>query len=156
VQAKARRYTIKDWLKPEKLRQIEEWSTKGWTQAEISKAVGVSHSTFSGWVGKYPEIRDAYRKGAELTDDKVEQALLKRALGYDHPQEKTTVELLPDGGRRQKVEKSTTHVPPDPTSIIFWLKNRRASEWRDRREMELAGLVGMVQIIDNIPDTNPD
>jgi transposase-like protein len=156
MQAKARRYTIKEWLKPDKLRQIAAWSTKGMTQAEIAKTIGVADSTFKGWIGKYPEIKDAYREGAEQTDDKVEQALLRRALGYDHPVEKTMVELLPDGGRRQKVEKTTTHIPPDPTSMIFWLKNRRASEWRDRREMELAGLVGMVQIIDNIPDTNPD
>lgn len=63
-------------------------------------------------------------------DLQVENALLKRALGYDY-EETVTVELT--GGRKQ-TRKMTKHMAADVTAQIFWLKNRRPDRWRDKVE----------------------
>lgn len=50
---------------------------------------------------------------------------------------------------RERIElfQNEREVPPDTTAAIFWLKNRKPDEWRDRKETELSGGVG-VQVSD--------
>ena len=71
---------------------------------------------------------EALKKGKEIVDIQVENALLKRALGYEYMEER--VEISEKDGR--KVIQMTKTVPPDTTAQIFWLKNRRPDQWRDK------------------------
>ena len=61
--------------------------------------------------------------------------MLKRALGYEFKE--TTQELTEDGMRVTKV--ITKQQAPDTTAQIFWLKNRKPDEWRDKKETEVSG-----------------
>lgn len=66
-------------------------------------------------------------KGKEIVDIKVENALLKRALGYTYTEVKK--EDTVNGTAKVTVTEKT--MPPDVAAIIFWLKNRKPEVWRE-------------------------
>ena len=79
-------------------------------------------------------------KEKEVVDIEVENALLKRALGYEYIEER--VESGKDGNKKFiKTVQVTKHVPPDTTALIFWLKNRRPKNWRDKQQLEHSGSI---------------
>ena len=114
------------WLEPESLILLEGWARDGLTDEQISKKIGISRSTLNDWKAKYSDISDTLKRGKEVVDIQVENALLKRALGYEYTEEK--VEISEKDGR--KVTQTVKHVAPDTTAQIFWLKNRRPEKWR--------------------------
>lgn len=83
-----------EWLTPEGLLIIEGWARDGLIDEQIAKNIGISRSTLSVWKTKYPDISDALKKGKEVVDREVENALLKRALGYRYTE--TTKEAVKD------------------------------------------------------------
>lgn len=128
-----------EWLEPEKLILIEGWARDGLTDKQIAEEkIGVSERTFTDWKSKHSAISSALKKGKEVVDRMVENALLKRALGYRYKE--TTRELITDkqtGISELVVTKVVEkEVVPDTTAQIFWLKNRKPEEWRDKREVE--------------------
>lgn len=117
----------KEWLEGDNLTLLEGWARRGLTDAQIAHNMGISAKTICEWKSKYSEFREALKKGKEVVDIEVENALLKRALGYYY-EEETTEES--DGSTRTRTVKR--HMPPDTTAQIFWLKNRRPDLWRDK------------------------
>lgn len=115
------------WLEPEGLQLLEGWARDGLTDEQIADNMGISTSTLYDWKNKYSEISEALKKGKEIVDIQVENALLKRALGYSYSE----VTTEKDGNKiKQKITKK--QVIPDTTAQIFWLKNRRPDKWRDK------------------------
>lgn len=100
------------------------------TDEDIADFIGVSVRTLYKWKLRHPELGHALKRTREEVDAQVEQSLFRRATGYSHK----AVKMFQAGG--QVIEKKyTEHYPPDPTSMIFWLKNRQPEKWRDRREI---------------------
>ena len=122
------------WLTPDGLLLLEAWARDGLTMEQIAEKCGVSRSTLSEWRKLYPDISDALKRNADIVDTEVENALLKRALGYSYKE--TTRELKRDrktGEYKLTVTKEVTkQVVPDTTAQIFWLKNRRPDQWRSK------------------------
>ena len=118
---------INDWLENDKLILLEGWAKSGLTDEQIAKNIGINRTTLYDWKKKEVNIADALKKGKEVIDFEVENALLKRALGYEY-EEKT----YENGILTKKVKK---HVAPDTTAQIFWLKNRQVKKWRDKVEI---------------------
>lgn len=115
-----------------KLFLVENWAKDGLTDEEIAKRLGIATSTFYEYKLNYPEFSESLKRGKEVVDYEVEQSLLKRALGY------TYVEITrePDSEGVMRITKETTKtVAPDTTAQIFWLKNRKPVEWRDKQEI---------------------
>ena len=133
------RYT--EWLTQEGQMKLEAWARDGLTDEQISHNMGCNIRTFYVWKKNHPQIDAALRAGKEVVDIQVENALFKRAIGYDYEEVKTTIETLPDGEKRQRAERTRKHVAGDVTAQIFWLKNRKQTVWRDRRETQLSGSV---------------
>lgn len=133
------------WLTPEGLLKLEGWARDGLTEEQIAYNMGIGYSTLQAWKNKYKDILDTLKKGKEVVDRQVENALLKRALGYKYTE--VTKERI-DGSLvvTKEVEKE---VVPDTTAQIFWLKNRKPNEWRDKQNVELEGEIG-VNIIDDV------
>lgn len=121
-----------DWLEPEGLLKIEGWARDGLIDEQIAKNMGISPATFYEWKNKFPEFSEALKKGKEVVDREVENALLKRALGYEYTEQKIVMSEK-DGVR---TEKTVKQVVPDVTAQIFWLKNRRPDLWRDKQQIE--------------------
>jgi transposase-like protein len=105
----------------------------GHTLKELAVCFGVVESTISKWVEEHPEFSDSIKRGREDFDTgRVEKALAYRACGYSHPTEEIKVvdgEII-----RVPVIK---HYPPDPVSMIFWLKNRQPAKWRDKTDVAM-------------------
>jgi len=123
---------IDEWLEKDKLILLEGWARDGLTHAQIAKNMGIGLTTLKEWRKKQEAIETALKKGKEVVDIEVENALLKKALGY-------TIQV-----REQKIDKDgcvhdlvkDLHVPPDTTAQIFWLKNRKPKVWRDKANIE--------------------
>lgn len=129
-----------EWLSPEGLIKIEGWARDGLTEEQIADNMGIGYSTLQTWKTKYQDIKDTLKKGKEVVDRQVENALLKRALGYEYIE--TTREAVkdPDTGEiKMRVTKEVTkQVVPDTTAQIFWLKNRKRDQWTDRQNIEIS------------------
>ena len=94
----------KEWLSEENLALLEGWARDGLTDEQIAHNVGITAKTLYEWKNKHRAICDALKKGKEVVDYQVENALLNKALNGD------------------------------TTAQIFWLKNRRPDKWRDKPE----------------------
>lgn len=95
---------IDEWLEKDKLILLEGWARDGLTYEQIAHNIGIGLTTLKEWRQKEPTIQSVLKKGREVVDYEVENALLKSAL-----------------------EGNTT-------AQIFWLKNRRKQQWRDKIE----------------------
>lgn len=122
-----------EWLEPEGLLKIEGWARDGLTDEQIAHNMGISPSTLYEWKNAYSEFSESLKRGKEVVDRQVENALLKRALGYEYEEvsEKYELGILTE----RKVTKK--QVVPDTTAQIFWLKNRKPADWRDKPEGEI-------------------
>lgn len=244
------------WLTPEGLLKLEGWARDGLTEEQIASNMGIAVSTLNNWKNSYVEILESIKKGKEVVDRQVENALLKRALGYKYTE--VTKERIVDSGQKKRhggeselterewefaikyfgekccycgkymdnptkdhikplnaggtlsrdnvlpcckscnsskkdnemmswyqsrpfydknrmakifdyvqfvislgdflneetgelvvTKEVTKEVVPDTTAQIFWLKNRKPNDWRDKNKVELEGEVG-VNIIDDV------
>lgn len=133
------------WLTPEGLLKLEGWARDGLTDEQIAYNMGICRDTLIQWKKRYSDISDTLKKGKEVVDRQVENALLKRALGYKYTE--VTKERVEGGFIVTK--EVTKEVVPDTTAQIFWLKNRKPNEWRDKQNVELEGEIG-VNIIDDV------
>jgi IS30 family transposase len=122
-----------------KLLLIEAWARDGLTIEDIANNLGVAAGTMYEYQKQYPELYEALKRNRESADIIVENALYKRALGYQY--EEVTYE---NGMETKRVVKE---VQPDTTAQIFWLKNRKPKEWRDKQDIEHSG--GVVQTVNH-------
>ena len=99
-----RKSTSGEWLTEEALLLLEGWARDGLIDEQIAEKMGISVRTLYTWKNQYPQISQAIKKGKEIVDFSVENALLKKALAGD------------------------------VTACIFWLKNRKPNNWRDKPE----------------------
>ena len=127
-----------DWITEEGLIKIEGWARDGLTDEQIAHNIGIRRETLYVWKNKYPNISNALKKGKEVIDRQVENALLKRALGYEYEEVKQIIEKDEKGKDRKRIEKTVKQVIPDTTAQIFWLKNRKPHEWRNDKDIGLA------------------
>ena len=117
----------------EKLLLIEAWARDGCTIEDIACKLGISKVTLYKYANEHYELSERLKKGKEYVDVQVENALLKRAIGYRY-NEVTQERVLNEetGEVELAVTKIVTkEVTPDTTAQIFWLKNRRRDIWRD-------------------------
>lgn len=96
------------WLTPEGLTLVEGWARDGLTDEQIAHNMGVAYSTLRKWRDTYEALSAALKKGKEVVDFEVENALFRNAIGGD------------------------------TTAQIFWLKNRRPGKWRDKQNIEVS------------------
>lgn len=134
-----------DWITEDKLLLLESWAREGLLDETIAKKIGISKTTLYDWKKKFPNFANALKKGKEVVDIEVENALLKRAKGYMTTETKT--ETSPDGKIRTIVIEK--EIPPDVTAQIYWLKNRQPQKWRDRpiEEKEITKI--KVELVEN-------
>lgn len=138
------------WIAPEGLLKIQGWARDGLSDKQIAHNIGITQTTLYEWQKRFPELSEALKKGKEVVDREVENALLKRALGYEY--DEVTQEPVTDkdtGITEMRVTKRVTkQIVPDVTAQIFWLKNRKPEEFRDKRDVELSGSVDLGSIIE--------
>ena len=89
-----------EWLTKEGLLKIEGWARDGLTDKQMAHNIGVSEQTLNVWKKKYPSLFESLKRGKEVVDREVENALLRRALGYTY--EEVTKERIVDTGQNKR------------------------------------------------------
>ena len=130
------RKTIKDcfateWLEEDNLMLISCWARDGYTYADIANRIGISMSTLREWRVKYPEINNALKKGREIIDYKVENALLKSALGYKTKEVKITTVIQSGEVVETTKEVTEKEQAPNVYACQCWLYNRLPKKWKN-------------------------
>lgn len=128
---------------------VKVLAEKGATVDEICEALGVVRQTFYNWANAHQELMDILNAGRDLRDADVEKSLYERATGYSVKEDKIFI----DKGE-PVIVPTIKHYPPDPTSMIFWLKNRKPAEWRDKQELEHSG--GITVVLEHDPTLDGD
>ena len=141
-----------EWLTKEGLLRLQGWARDGLSDEQIAANMGITDSTFYEWKKKYSEISEALKEGKDAVDRQVENALLKSALGYKY--DEVTKELRDD----ELVVTKVVHkeVQRNTTAQIFWLKNRKRAEWRDRVENAITGADGGAVKVETLTDADVD
>lgn len=120
-----------DWLEEDQLMLLECWARDGYTFEDIANRIGIGSTTLKTWRKKYPEIDEALKKGREIVDYKVENALLKSALGYKTKEVKVTTTMR--YGKVVETVKETIdkEQAPNVSAIQCWLYNRLPKKWKN-------------------------
>lgn len=119
------------WLSEEGLTLIMGWRRNGVSLMTIAtENIGISKTAWWGWYRESEKLRKACATAKEVADHAVENALYKKAVGYDYWEE--TYELVE--GELVLIRKTSKHVPPDTKAIMQWLHNRLPSKWRAVQE----------------------
>ncbi len=103
------RVHYEEWGTPDQLIRIRGWAMDGLTDTQIARNLGIGRTTFYKWKNEHPEFANALMLSRDVADREVENALYKAA------------------------KKGNI------TAMIFWLKNRKPDEWRDKRDPDLSG-----------------
>lgn len=127
------------WLTDDGLILVEAWARDGYLLDDIAQRMGIERQTLYTWRKKYPEIARALNTGKELIDYKVENALLKAALGYTTKEIKVTLGKKMLNGEVYEVLKETTtrEIAPNVTACMAWLNNRKHDQWKRNRDKVL-------------------
>lgn len=141
---KRRNVTYKDWITEEGIIKIEGWARDGLVNEQIAQNIGIAEGTLYRWIKEHSKIDEALKKGKEVIDRQVENALLKRALGYEYSEitSENTIDTETGKVGLGVTKVVTKEVAGDTTAQIFWLKNRKPEQWRDKRETEVTGKDG--------------
>lgn len=131
--------------------QVEKLAKLGATDKEIADFFDVAESTINLWKNEYPEFSESIKKGKIEADANVAHSLYHRAIGYSH--EDVDIRVVD----KEIVETTLTkYYPPDSTAGIFWLKNRRPKEWRDKHELEIPEGIKIFSGIKMVKPDDPD
>lgn len=128
-------------VKP-KLNTIKAWARNGLTDIQMANNLGIAKDTFIEYKKQYSDLADAVKHNKDDADLEVENALFKSAQGFYY----TTQEVTKQGDIII-VEK---YQPPSNTAQIFWLKNRKPKDWRDKQEVSHDGTMNINNPFDKL------
>lgn len=126
---------LEDFLTDEKLMLVGCWA-RDYPLCDVAKKIGITYKTLREWCKRSPEFEAAVSEGREVIDYRVENALLKRALGYKTQEIRIKMKPKADGQGNmvQMIEKIEKEIPPDVGAIFGWLNNRQPDKWKRNRD----------------------
>lgn len=135
--------------------KAQDYARRGMIDMQIARKLGIARSTYYDYQKQFPEFSEAIKKGKMPVDIEVENALLKRAKGFEY--EEVHVEYKPTGKEDEETKKRPTlikkikkFIVPDTAACAFWLKNRRPKLWKDRHDVDVSGNVN-IKVVTAIP-----
>lgn len=120
--------------RPEYAEQAAKLCKLGATDKELADFFEVTEPTINNWKAQFPDFFKSLKRGKDEADERVEQSLYRRALGYSHE----AVKIFKNKDEDAVLVPYTEHYPPDTVACIFWLKNRKPEVWRDKVDVDSA------------------
>jgi hypothetical protein len=141
-----RQQTVDYWLTDEGLDLIRGWCRRGLTNEQIAHNMGIGITTLTRWRKKHGQLESAIKTSKDVANILVENALFKRAIGYDA--DEITSYRDKESGEMIITKRVQKHYAPDVRAISMWLMNRLPQLWRNRpdeladsTETQLSGFV---------------
>lgn len=116
-------------------RQAAKLAALGATDQEIADFFEIDVRTVYRWKHKHDDFCQALKIGKEVADERVERSLYQKAIGYEQDEVKI---FMPANAAAPVYAEYRAKIAPDTTAAIFWLKNRRSQEWREKIDHTLA------------------
>jgi hypothetical protein len=137
-------------FKAEYVKQVEKLCALGATDAEIADFFEVDPSTITNWKIDHPEFLASIKTAKADADERVERSLYQRAIGYEQDEVKI---FMPAGAAEPVYAPYRAKIAADTTACIFWLKNRRSANWRDKQDFDAAPefVAALERLIDGLP-----
>lgn len=139
-------------FKPEFAKQAEKLCSLGATDSDLADFFGVTTRTIYRWLSEFPDFCQAIKTAKAEADIRVERSLYHRASGYSV---EATKIFMPAGATEPVYAKYIEHYPPDTVACIFWLKNRKPDQWREKGPADGEGSAAIV-IKGGLPDAKND
>lgn len=124
-----------EWIKPDGLLQIESWASMGLLNKEIASNMGVKEGTLNNWCLKYSEISEALKKGRKPVVRELENAIFKKAKGFEYEETDIYIDPSSDGQKVEKIIKHKRYAQPDGSTLMFLLKNYAPEKYRNYNEL---------------------
>ena len=121
--------TMKYWEQPKELNKITEWASNGLSKKEIAENMGISRTTLWEWEKKSKDILNSVHAGYEVKLEIVENAMFKRAIGYEYEEMHFKYD---EAGVRHPVKSRMVHIPGDPSIQKYVANNTMPDKWQDR------------------------
>lgn len=137
---------------PQFAEQAEKLCRLGATDIELADFFEVERTTIWRWSQAHEEFCNALKAGKEAADERVVRSLYAKATGYTHDAVKI---FMPANADAPVYAPYREHVAPDTTAAIFWLKNRRPGDWREKTDVAHTGEVAMT-ILTGVPRSEGD
>jgi len=131
----------------EYVEQAAKLCALGATDDEMADFFGVHRATLYRWKLEHSDFCDAIRSAKEIADERVERSLYQKATGYDVTEEQAVKLKVEQYEEKVEVVEIRKHIPADTTAAIFWLKNRRSQNWRDKTEHEHSAVGVLADVI---------
>jgi len=129
---------------PDFARQALKLAELGATDQEMADFFEVEVRTLYRWKHDHDEFCQSLKTGKEVADERVERSLYQRAIGYEQEEVKI---FMPANAEAPVYAPFRAKIAPDTTAAIFWLKNRRKNDWRDKQEIEHSASDTLAQAI---------
>lgn len=110
------------------LDEIQGWAMSGLTDEQIAINLDISHDSFYRYKKQFSEFSEALKKGKDIADAQVVNALFKTATGFTYYEDIATA--------TGEVVQAQRYAKPNTTAQIFWVKNRQPDRWRDKTEVK--------------------
>lgn len=139
------------------MKEIRSWRKNGQTEENISKLLGVSFRTFMEYKVKYPQLTQVLKESKMVLISDLENTMFELALGKVKVKKVKTISVKdPRTGKMviDRTEESEDILPPNPTMIIFSLKNLASDRWQDRRytDTKVTNMEELVAIAQTLKD----
>jgi hypothetical protein len=135
-------------FKEEYKEQARKLCEKGFTDNDLADFFNVTEHTINNWKKDFPEFFQSLKDGKAVADNEVEMALYKRAIGYQVTEARSDT----NGG-----SETIKQLPPDTTACIFWLKNRKPGDWREKVETDITTKGDKIEAVQfYLPENNRD
>lgn len=131
-------------------KQAEKLALLGATDQEMADFFEVDVRTIYRWKHDHDAFCQALKAGKDVADERVERSLYQKAIGYEQDEVKI---FMPGGASEPVYAPFRAKIAPDTTAAIFWLKNRRSKDWRDKTEQELSGELTVNKVVREFVDT---
>lgn len=123
------------WITPEGLLKLGGWARDGLTDEQVAKNMGISRSTLNEWRKKYPDISDTLKRGKEIADVEVENALFKKAIGGRYSEERYISVPMDEAEYSEKLHEYMNkykYEHPDATDSELMLAQERFPKTKEQ------------------------
>lgn len=116
--------------------QVYKLCLLGATDIELADFFEVSEATINNWKLEYPQFLESIKAGKEIANYTIAESLYERAKGCVITKQQAIKVKVDKDSERVEIVDLTETLPPDTTAMIFWLKNRKSAQWRDKQEID--------------------